>query len=112
MVDVRLNNSSQLAGFSKGADLKYFLSAICACDYAHLDEFAPTKEPMEGYKGKKIPWEEYAEGYSSLGRNRGCLDELVALCRRHENVCLLCSEAEAVNCHRRLLAASVTVEHL
>ena len=118
LIDIRLNNSSQLAGFSKGNDLKYFLSAICACDYAYMAEFAPTKELMEGYKDKKISWKEYEEGYSSLIKSRGCLDELLELCKRHKNICLLCSEAAAANCHRRVLAdmlaskSKVTVEHL
>ena len=104
LIDVRLNNASQLDGFSKGRDLKYFLSAICDCDYTHAADFAPTKELRDRYRSKEISWKEYEEGYSSLIEDRNCLGELLEQCGRYENVCLLCSESEATHCHRRLAA--------
>ena len=56
VVDVRLNNISQLAGFSKKADLKYFLQAIAGIDYIHVPELAPTKELLDAYKKNKGDW--------------------------------------------------------
>ncbi|MCC8107240.1 MAG: DUF488 domain-containing protein [Clostridiales bacterium] len=104
LVDVRLNNQSQLAGFTKGRDLPYFLKEICHCEYDHNPEFAPTKEILQGYKKGEISWEEYEPRYLSLLRDRGAEENF----RRHYNsyskVLLLCSEPGPERCHRRLLA--------
>jgi uncharacterized protein (DUF488 family) len=54
VVDVRLNNSSQLAGFTKETDLRYFLKTITDCDYQHENSFAPTKELLDGYKKRNV----------------------------------------------------------
>ena len=43
VIDIRLNNMSQLAGFTKRDDLRYFLRTICNIDYIHLPELAPNK---------------------------------------------------------------------
>ena len=59
VIDVRLNNTSQLAGFTKRDDLEYFLEQICQAAYDHQPELSPTKEILDGYKKKEIPWEEY-----------------------------------------------------
>ena len=64
VVDVRLNNVSQLAGFSKKDDLRFFLAQICAMDYVHLPELAPTKEMLDQYKKAKQGWEDYGGGFS------------------------------------------------
>lgn len=105
VVDIRLNNSSQLAGFSKGADLKYFLKEILDIDYEHMPSLAPTKTILDSYKKKKINWEQYKEQYFELIKNRNlnCISEPEIF----SNTCLLCSEALPNNCHRRLIA-----EHL
>ena len=66
LLDIRLNNKSQLAGFTKGQDLKYFLSEICNCDYIHYLYYAPTKDILDDYKHKKISWEQYEERYINL----------------------------------------------
>lgn len=44
IIDIRLNNTSQLAGFTKKNDLKYFLKELCKIDYKHFNFLAPTKE--------------------------------------------------------------------
>ena len=66
VVDVRLNNQSQLAGFSKGKDLSYFLKVICNCLYEHEIKFAPTKEILSSYKKGSISWEEYVIQFNNL----------------------------------------------
>ena len=50
LIDIRLNNQSQLAGFAKGRDLKYFLDKLCQCGYAHELRFAPEKKLLDEYK--------------------------------------------------------------
>lgn len=102
VIDIRLSNESQLAGFSKRIDLEYFLREICDCGYRHLPMLAPTKEILDNYKKKKISWEEYTVQYNSLLKNRGIenqlsLDDL-------NGSCFLCSELTANNCHRGLAA--------
>ena len=71
LLDIRLNNKSQLAGFTKGDDLCYFLSEICNCKYRHCLEYAPTKDILDGYKKKNISWNEYEEMYTNLILKRG-----------------------------------------
>ena len=105
--DVRLNNSNQLAGFSKGRDLKFFLSRIGNIEYSHELIFAPTKEILDNYKKKKITWDEYEELYIGLLEERDIYKTLEENGILKEGVCFLCSEAEEIQCHRRLL-----VEHI
>jgi len=104
LVDIRLNNSSQLAGFSKGSDLEYFLNKICSCGYRHEIIFAPTKEIMEGFKAKKISFEQFAKLYSELMNTRDALDYFTKNYAGFKNVCLLCSEDTPDHCHRQVLA--------
>ena len=66
MIDVRLNNTSQLAGFAKRDDLQYFLRQICAANYVHEPILAPTQEILDAYKKKEIDWDEYARQYREL----------------------------------------------
>ncbi|MCX5667136.1 MAG: DUF488 domain-containing protein [Candidatus Omnitrophica bacterium] len=102
LIDVRLNNKSQLAGFAKSEDLQYFLKKIGQIDYIYMSEFAPTDELLGGYRKKQIGWDEYEKQYCSLLAQRDVL--------KHKNVsifdnaCLLCSEPIAKQCHRRLAA--------
>ena len=102
IIDVRLNNVSQLAGFSKKNDLIYFLKKICECGYRHEPLLAPTKEILDSYKKKNISWTKYEKRFNVLLKER----EAHALVRRSElhRACLLCSEATPDNCHRRLVA--------
>ena len=101
LVDVRLNNVSQLAGFAKRDDLKFFARSLCDMDYLHAPKFAPTKPMLDAYKKKKIDWLSYEGQYIELMMKRkveklrpGDLD----------GCCLLCSEDTPHFCHRRLLA--------
>lgn len=119
LVDIRLNNKSQLAGFTKGDDLKFFLREICACDYKHCDEYAPTKAILDGYKKKHFGWDEYVRQYLPLMEKRCAVQKFLSAFSAVENVCLLCSEPTPEQCHRRLLAEmiatanqSVTVMHI
>ena len=110
LIDIRLNNKSQLAGFTKGEDLKYFLSEICGCEYVHCLEYAPTKEILDGYKQKHISWKEYEEKYNELIMKRGNHRNFQTKYAAYENICLLCSEPTAEHCHRRL-AAELIAKH-
>jgi uncharacterized protein (DUF488 family) len=102
LVDVRLNNVSQLAGFSKRDDLKYFLKAICGIDYVHLAELAPTQSILDEYKKRSHDWAQYEEQFLALMAERR-VEETVPR-DLLENACLLCSEEKPAHCHRRLVA--------
>lgn len=104
LLDVRLNNKSQLAGFTKGNDLKYFLSEICNCEYQHCLEYAPTKDVLDGYKKKIISWDEYVKMYTALIIKRGNYKSFTTTFSAFQRICLLCSEPTAAQCHRRLAA--------
>lgn len=102
IIDTRLNNSSQLSGFAKAEDLKFFTKAIGNIDYSYKPEFAPTKELIKKYRDKEISWEGYEIGYLKLLASRN-ISQKVNLEEFHQN-CLLCSEHLPTNCHRRILA--------
>ncbi|MGG7153047.1 DUF488 family protein [Clostridium neonatale] len=105
VIDIRLNNSSQLAGFSKGTDLEFFLKKLCNIKYTHDIELAPTKEILSDYKKKKISWEEYEVKFISLLNKRNSNNNIGnKFYDEIDGVCLLCSEQLANNCHRRLVA--------
>lgn len=117
LVDVRLNNVSQLAGFAKRDDLAYFARELCGMSYAHRPELAPTQPMLDDYKKHGSDWAAYESRFLDLMRQRGIEDtiprELV------DNAVLLCSEDKPHRCHRRLVAeylaqrwGDVTVEHL
>lgn len=102
LIDVRLNNKSQLAGFAKAEDLRYFLQTIAGIKYKHFPSLAPTKELLNAYKQGKIGWEQYVPEYLQLLRQNDILDNLDI--SEFEDGCLLCSEDLPEQCHRRLLA--------
>ena len=102
IVDVRLNNSSQLAGFAKKDDLEFFLSRIGNIGYAHFVELAPTKEILDGYKKKRIDWAEYEKQYTRLLETRNIAKRTPEQIK--DGDCFLCSESEPTKCHRRLAA--------
>ena len=102
LVDVRLNNVSQLAGFAKRDDLRFFLRAICRMDYVHLPELAPMQEMLDRYKKQKGIWSVYEREFLDLMMRRG-VERTVSRDVLAEG-CLLCSEAEPQQCHRRLVA--------
>lgn len=102
IVDVRLNNVSQLAGFAKRNDLQFFLREICNMDYLHLPELAPTQDMLDEYKKSKGDWAVYEQKFLELMRKREIEKKvdpaLIA------DGCLLCSEDKPHHCHRRLVA--------
>jgi len=102
VVDVRLNNVSQLAGFSKRDDLRYFLREICGIDYVQLPELAPTQDLLDRYRKGDRDWAAYEHDFQTLIRRRRIEDtvprELI------DGGCLLCSEDKPERCHRRLVA--------
>lgn len=102
IVDVRLNNVSQLAGFTKKDDLEYFLQTIGGVGYIHKPDLAPTKEILNAYKNKEINWDEYEIRYRALLKTRKA--ENLVTPEEMNRCCLLCSEPTADKCHRRLLA--------
>jgi uncharacterized protein (DUF488 family) len=102
LVDVRLNNVSQLAGFAKKDDLRYFLKTICGIEYLHLPSLAPTQQMLDIYKKQRGEWRVYASEFVELMRKRNIESEVSKEALR--NACLLCSEARPDHCHRRLVA--------
>ena len=110
LVDIRLNNKSQLAGFTKGADLRYFLEEICNCKYQHCIEYAHTKDILDNYKKKVISWDEYVRQYIPLMQKRHVVQKFVERFSKYRAVCLLCSEATPEYCHRRLLSEMIVAE--
>jgi uncharacterized protein (DUF488 family) len=103
LVDVRLHNSSQLAGFSKRDDLAYFLRQLCNADYKHEPLLAPETEMLDAYKKARLPWKEYERQYLQLLRKRKIQETIVRDLFFKVPTVLLCSEATAERCHRRLI---------
>lgn len=111
LIDIRLNNKSQLAGFTKGSDLKYFLTQICECKYDHCIDCAPTKEILDAYKKGQISWKDYERLYLPLMEKRKAVGLVLKKAAQYERVCLLCSEPTPDQCHRRLLAELVAASN-
>ena len=101
VVDVRLNNVSQLAGFSKRDDLKFFLKELCGIDYFHLPILAPTQDILDAYKKQKGDWNVYEPAFLDLIKKREIEKRLDPEIIR--GGCLLCSEDKPHHCHRRLV---------
>jgi uncharacterized protein (DUF488 family) len=102
VMDVRLNNSSQLAGFSKRDDLKYFLEKILNIDYVEEPLLAPTQPLLDAYKKDRGQWEVYERAFLDLMRERKIEDKIDPAIVA--GGCLLCSEDKPHHCHRRLVA--------
>jgi uncharacterized protein (DUF488 family) len=102
VIDTRLNNVSQLAGFTKKNDLEYLLRKIGGIEYVHILELAPTKDILDEYKKKQINWAIYEKRFNQLITERQ-IEKKVSSDLLDES-CLLCSEAKPHNCHRRLVA--------
>ena len=102
LMDVRLNNTSQLAAFAKRDDLAYFLREICGAEYEHQPLLAPTQEMLDAYKKRKGDWAAYERDFFALMRERGIETKLTRQ-RFAEPTVLLCSERTAEQCHRRLV---------
>lgn len=102
VVDVRLNNTSQLSGFTRRDDLAYFLQEICQMDYQHWPELAPTKEMLYAYRKEHRDWNAYARQFLALMQERR-IEQTIPK-ETIEGAGLLCSEAHPGHCHRRLVA--------
>jgi uncharacterized protein (DUF488 family) len=98
VLDIRLNNTSQLAGFAKKQDLPYFLEHLCNAAYMEIPELAPEPDLLKRYQGKQLSWENFREEYFDLISRRRVESNLdIAL---FESGCLLCSEHLPHHCHR------------
>ena len=108
VIDVRLENTGQLAGFSKKDDLRFFLKEICQCGYEHRPNWAPTKDLLKRYQDKQTPWNDYETEFAGIMQARDAMAnlELAAV----EDCCLLCSEPTPEHCHRRLLAERIKMK--
>lgn len=102
VVDVRLNNLSQLAGFAKRDDLAFFLKEICGMEYVHLPALAPTQEMLDEYKKQRGDWQTYEKRFLELMKQRR-IEETIPK-EAVADGCLLCSEDKPHHCHRRLVA--------
>lgn len=102
LIDVRLNNVSQLAGFAKRDDLAYFAKTICDLEYVHLPGLAPTQEMLDSYKKEKGDWGAYERRFLDLMAERRIEERLSR--EQIADGCLLCSEDKPHHCHRRLVA--------
>jgi len=102
VVDVRLNNVSQLAGFTKRADLPFFLQRIGDIGYVHRPELAPTQEILDALKKRGGDWRDYEREFTALLVDRRI--EVTVAPDLRDGDCLLCSEATPEQCHRRLVA--------
>lgn len=102
LVDVRISNSSQLAGFAKGKDLEFFVREICHIPYKHVADFAPSKELLDRWHKQDVTWEEYERIYIQLLNDRNIIRNYGI--KAFDGSCFLCSEDTPEQCHRRLLA--------
>lgn len=116
LVDVRLNNVSQLAGFAKRDDLRYFLKNLCSMEYEHVPALAPTQDILDEFKKNGGSWSIYEQKFLDLMAKRR-IEDLDH--RQFDGGCLLCSEDKPHHCHRRLVAeylrdkwGDVEIEHL
>jgi uncharacterized protein (DUF488 family) len=109
IVDIRVHPGGQLAGFAKDRDLAFFLRELAGIEYIHLPELAPTEELMKTYRADKdaAAWE---AGYRQLLAQRGIPAGLERPMFEGQVCCLLCSEAEAEHCHRRIAAEMMKAE--
>ena len=117
IVDTRLHNTSQLAGFARQAHLPYLAKQILGADYVHLPLLAPTPALLNAYKKEGGSWEVYSTAFLQLMEERRIEDKIdPAMLAKG---CLLCSEHQPHFCHRRLVAEylkakwnNVEIKHL
>lgn len=102
LLDVRLNNVSQLAGFTKREDLRFFLREICGAEYVHQPLLAPTQDMLDAYKKQKGSWQEYEKKFLHLMEERR-IEDRIDRDQFLTPTTLLCSETTADHCHRRLV---------
>ena len=103
LLDVRISNNSQLAGFTKQSDLPFFLRELCDAEYVHEPRLAPTQELLKDYRDKRVTWSDYEVIFNNLMAERK-IEQLLSPALFDMRTVLLCSEATADQCHRRLIA--------
>lgn len=103
ILDIRLNNTSQLAGFAKAQDLPYLARELVSASYEHEPLLAPTQDILDAYKKRKGDWQAYESAFTSLMARRR-IDQVLPRDSFQQRTALLCSEATAERCHRRLVA--------
>lgn len=108
LIDIRLNNTSQLSSFTNIKHLPYFLK-LHGINYYYKPEYAPTKALLDGYKNKSIDWKEYERLYNEIIKKRDILKNVEW--ETLDNAVFLCSESTAEKCHRRLLAEILAKEN-
>lgn len=104
VIDIRLNNTSQLAGFAKFPDIQYFLKKICDIDYIHDKIFSPTELTLKKYKNKEITWKQYVEEFNETMQARDVDKHIEKNYKYLDNICLLCSESTHEKCHRSIVS--------
>ena len=102
LLDIRLNNKSQLAGFTKKDDLRYFLKRLVNMEYHEMTVLAPDESILKEYR-KTGDWTEYEKRYLNIIKQRSA-EKHIPPALIKDGVVLLCSEAEPTHCHRRLAA--------
>ena len=107
IIDVRLNNTSQLLGFTKSYDLEYLLREIMGAEYFHDRKFVPTEKIFACYKKNIIGWDDYELEFAELMKYRDIDTYIADNYSDAENICLLCSEVSPEYCHRRLVAEKI-----
>ncbi len=117
LLDVRLNNTSQLAGFTKKNDLRFFVRELCGMEYVHVPELAPTQDMLDSFKKRGGGWQSYERAFTALMAARRIERSLSS--ETVQSGCLLCSEKRPEYCHRRLVAeylqkqwGDMTIRHL
>jgi uncharacterized protein (DUF488 family) len=105
LVDIRLRNTSQLAGYAKREDLEFVLG-LCSIQYEHQPLLAPSEDLLRDYRKTK-DWQQFEDRFRSLLHERSSLPLILASIDGHRSICLLCSEDQPEHCHRRLVAEYV-----
>jgi uncharacterized protein (DUF488 family) len=103
VIDIRLRNTSQLAGFAKRDDLAFLLGEGFGIEYEHRPELAPTPEILDAYKASG-DWPAYEREFLPLLIERDASSVGRELLARYQRPCLLCAEPTPDHCHRRLVA--------
>lgn len=105
LIDIRLNNTSQLSGYAKKDDLAYIMELI-NIEYVHDISLAPDNKLLSDYKKNLVDWGDYKTRYLNILEERNIKDSINEL-TNNKTVCLLCSEHKPNKCHRSLLASFI-----
>lgn len=106
LLDIRLNNTSQLSGFAKYPDIKFFSENLMDCKYIHDINFSPSEDTLKDYKKKIIKWDDYVIQFENTMNGRNIENYIISnyLKYKKKNICLLCSEFSPKQCHRKLVS--------